>query len=123
MASSSCWARCWPGAVASLVAGHPALGFLAALVVAPLVVGALALVAERLVLRRLNYNPEATIVATIGLLYIIQQLALTFYGPEARPVAAPFNFRILLPWFGYSGYKLFVVAASIAAAARRSGAC
>ncbi len=100
--------------VASLVAGHPALGFLAALVISPLIVGAVALVSERLVLRKLAYNPESTIVATIGLLYIIQQAALTFYGPEARPVAAPFNYRILLPWFGYSGYKLSVVAASAA---------
>jgi len=100
--------------VASLVTGHPALGFLVALVVSPLVVGAVALAAERLVLRRLDYNPEATIVATIGLLYLIQQAALTLYGPEARPVTAPFNFRILLPWFGYSGYKLSVVATSAA---------
>ncbi|HWK67712.1 MAG TPA: branched-chain amino acid ABC transporter permease [Rhizobiaceae bacterium] len=98
--------------VSSLVTGHPALGFLAALVVSPLIVGAIALVAERLVLRRLNYDPEATIVATIGLLYIIQQLALTFYGPDARPVEAPFSYRILFPWFGYSGYKLSVVATS-----------
>jgi branched-chain amino acid transport system permease protein len=99
--------------VSSLLGGHPAIGFLAALVISPLVVGAIALVAERLVLRRLDYNPEATIVATIGLLYIIQQLALSFYGPDARPVAAPFNYRIALPWFGYSGYKLSIVAASI----------
>ena len=99
-------------AISTAISGHPALGFLAALVLAPLVVGAVALVAERLVLRRLNYNPEGTIVATIGMLYIIQQLALTFYGPEARPVEAPFSYRILLPWFGYSGYKLSVVAAS-----------
>ena len=77
--------------VASLVTGHPALGFLAALVVSPLIVGAIALVGERLVLKRLDYNPESTIVATIGMLYIFQQLALTFYGPEARPVEAPFN--------------------------------
>lgn len=99
--------------VASLVSGHPALGFLAALVVAPLMVSGVALISERLVLRRLDYNPEATIVATIGMLYIIQQLALTFYGPEARPVEAPFNWRIQLPWFGYSGYKLSIIAASI----------
>ncbi|MEP9397765.1 branched-chain amino acid ABC transporter permease [Mesorhizobium sp. KR2-14] len=98
---------------ASLVSGHPAVGFLLALVVSPLIVGAIALVAERLVLRRLNYDPEATIVATIGLLYIIQQLALTFYGPQARPVAAPFTYRVLFPWFGYSGYKLSIIAASI----------
>jgi len=100
--------------VSTMLGGHPAIGFVAALVISPLVVGAFALVAERLVLRRLNYTPEATIVATIGMLYVIQQLALTFYGPEARPVEAPFSYRILLPWFGYSGYKLAVVAASIA---------
>jgi branched-chain amino acid transport system permease protein len=99
---------------ASLVSGSPALGFLLALVLSPLVVGAVALLCERAVLRRVNYDPEATIVATIGLLYIIQQLALTFYGPDARPVPAPINFRIQFPWFGYSGYKLVVVAASVA---------
>lgn len=100
-------------AVSTAFAGHPAIGFTAALLVAPLVVGAVAVLAERLVLRRLNYDPEATIVATIGLLYIIQQLALTFYGADARPVQAPFNIRIQLPWFGYSGYKLFVIAAAV----------
>ncbi|MCG7507899.1 branched-chain amino acid ABC transporter permease [Mesorhizobium retamae] len=99
-------------AVATTLGAHPAIGFVAALVVAPLVVGAIALLSERLVLRRLNYDPEATIVATIGLLYIIQQLALSLYGPEARPVTPPFNYRVLLPWFGYSGYKLSIIAAS-----------
>ena len=99
--------------VSSLVSGNPAIGFLLALIISPLIVGAVALVSERLVLRRLDYKPEATIVATIGLLYIIQQLVLTFYGPEARPVVAPFDFRIRLPWFGYSSYKLAVIAASI----------
>jgi branched-chain amino acid transport system permease protein len=98
---------------ASLVSGSPAVGFLLALVLSPLVVGAVAALCERTVLRRINYDPEATIVATIGLLYIIQQLALSFYGPDARPVPAPFNYRIQLPWFGYSGYKLFVILASL----------
>ena len=100
-------------AVTTAIGGHPALGFLAALVVAPLLVGAVALASERLVLRRLHYEPEATIVATIGLLYILQQVALTFYGPDARPVVAPFTWRVALPWFGYSGYKLAVIGFSI----------
>lgn len=99
-------------AVATALGAHPAIGFVTALIVAPLVVGAIALLSERLVLRRLNYDPEATIVATIGLLYIIQQLALSFYGPEARPVTPPFSYRVLLPWFGYSGYKLSIIAGS-----------
>lgn len=95
------------------ISGNAALGFVLAMIGSPLIVGAIALLSERLVLRRLNYDPEATIVATIGMLYIIQQLALSFYGPEARPVTAPVNFRIQFPWFGYSGYKLLVVGVSI----------
>lgn len=97
----------------SFITGHPALGFALAMIGSPLIVGVIALLSERLVLRRLHYDPEATIVATVGLLYIIQQLALSFYGPEARPVTAPLNFRIQFPWFGYAGYKLLVVGVSI----------
>ncbi len=98
--------------LSKLVPGHPLIGFLIALAGAPIAVGAIAYLTERLVLRRLNYNPESTIVATIGLLFILQQLALSIFGADAKPVAAPFTYRIVFPWFGYSGYKLFVVAAS-----------
>ncbi|MDH5454203.1 MAG: branched-chain amino acid ABC transporter permease [Paracoccaceae bacterium] len=98
--------------VSQWVPGPAPLAFAVALVVCPLVVGAIAALADMLVLKRLNYEPEATIVATIGLLYILQQAALSFYGPDARPVPAPFSFRIQLPWFGYSGYKLAVIVAA-----------
>ncbi len=98
--------------VTNWVGGPNWIGFVAALIAAPLSVGAVAAVADRLVLKRLHYEPEATIVATIGLLYILQQAALTFYGPDARPVEPPFSFRIQFPWFGYSGYKLAVVVAA-----------
>jgi branched-chain amino acid transport system permease protein len=95
--------------VADLTPGPPWAGFAAALVLSPLLVAAIAALADTLVLKRLNYDPEATIVATIGLLYILQQSVLSLYGPDARPVVAPFDFTIRLPWFGYSGYKLAVV--------------
>ena len=96
------------------MAGPPWLAFSVALLVCPLIVATVAVLADMLVLKRLNYQPEATIVATIGLLYILQQAALSFFGPDARPVAAPFSFRVQLPWFGYSGYKLCVVLAALA---------
>lgn len=94
------------------VPGPPALGFAVALAACPLLVAGLAALADVVVLKRLDHEPEATIVATIGLLYILQQAALTLYGPEARPVPAPFEWRLQLPWFGWSGYKLFVIAAA-----------
>ncbi len=95
--------------VSQWVPGPAGLSFAVALIVCPLIVGAIAALADTVVLKRLNYEPEATIVATIGLLYILEQAALSFFGPDARPVPAPLNFRIQLPWFGYSGYKLAVV--------------
>ncbi len=100
--------------VAQAVPGPPWVAFLAALAVAPLAVGALAALADQTVLKRLGYEPEATIVATIGLSYILQQAALSFFGPDARPVEAPFVWRIQFPWFGYSGYKIAVVVAAVA---------
>ena len=104
--------------VAWFVAGHvpgpPVLGWIAALLAAPLVVGALAALVDVSVLKRLDYEPEAVIVATIGVLYMLEQTALLTFGPDARPVAAPFELRLQLPWFGYSGYKLFVVLAAAA---------
>ena len=54
-------------AIASLVPDHPALGFALALLIAPALVGALAIAADRGILRRIGYGPRATIVATIRL--------------------------------------------------------
>ncbi len=115
--------------VATLIGQDPVLGFFAALLVAPLIAGFIAVVTNWLVLKRINYDPEATIVATIGLLYILQQSVLMTFGPDARPVEAPFNSRIALPWFenteagwelyypwglSTTSYKLFVIVAAIA---------
>lgn len=115
--------------VATALGGHPALGFVMALIIAPLLVGIGAAIADLTVLKRLDYDPEATIVATIGLLYVLQQAALMGYGPEARPVEPPFNHRIALPWFEWgeagfalyypwglstTSYKLFIIFAALA---------
>ncbi|MDH3263939.1 MAG: branched-chain amino acid ABC transporter permease [Paracoccaceae bacterium] len=115
--------------VASGVGGAGATAFVAALVVAPVAVGLLAAAADVTVLKRIGYDPERTIVATIGLLYILQQLTLMTFGPDARPVAPPFNARIALPWVEWAeagpalywpwglsvtAYKLFVIGAAVA---------
>ena len=99
--------------VSSFVLGNPALGFLVALLVAPLITGIIAMFSDWLILKHLKYDPEATIIATIGILYIIQQAALMTFGPDARPVEQPFNIRLDLYWFGFSAYKFFVIFASI----------
>lgn len=114
--------------VSTAIGGHPMLSFVAALIFAPLLVGIIAAAADYLILKHIKYDPDRTIVATIGLLYIFQQGTLMTFGPDARPVEAPFNHRLALPWFeiGESGpqifwpwglsttsYKLFVIVAAI----------
>ena len=90
----------------------PLWGFLLALVVSPALVGSIAIFSDRFILRKVKYHPESTIVATIGVLYVIQSVTLMVFGPEARAVEAPLYFRIQFPWFGYSGYKLIVAGMS-----------
>ena len=116
--------------VASWLGGNPVVGFVAALIIAPLLVGVLAVACDWLILRRLDYDPERTIVATIGMLYVIQQVTLMTYGPDAHPVTPPFNHRLAIPWVAFTdaglevyfpwglsttSYKLFVVLAAIVA--------
>jgi len=99
--------------VSNFLMGNPALGFLLALLIVPLVVGIIAMFSDLLILRHLKYDPEVTIIATIGILYIIQQFALMTFGPDARPVEQPFNIRLDLYWFGFSAYKFFVIFSAI----------
>jgi len=99
--------------ISNFVLGNPALGFLLALLIVPLVVGIIAMFSDLLILRHLKYDPEVTIIATIGILYIIQQFALMTFGPDARPVEQPFNIRLDLFWFGFSAYKFFVIFSAI----------
>jgi len=102
------------GAVSAWYVTSTTSSFGLALIAAPVFVAAVAVLVNWVILRPIRYEPQATIVATIGLLYIIQQVVLSIYGPYARTVAPPFYFRIDFPWFGYSGYKLAV--AGLAAA-------
>lgn len=114
--------------VSTMIGGHAAFGFLATLLIVPVLVGCIAVGVDQLILKRIEYDVDRTIVATIGVLYIVQQSTLMLYGPEARPVAPPFNTRLALPWFEYGAegfqliwpwglsvttYKLFVIIAAI----------
>jgi len=95
--------------VATTLGGSAALGFVAALVVAPSVVGGLAALTALTPLKRIAYDHERTLLVPIALHYVIQQVALMTDGPTARPAEPPFNTRIALPWFAWGevGFALY----------------
>ena len=91
--------------VMSVIGGQGIVSFALALLLTPLLIGVLAVLADRLILKRINYDPQRTIIATIGLLYSIQQLTLMGFGATPRAVPPPFNSRIEIPWIQWRGIE------------------
>lgn len=82
--------------------------FLLSLIISPLTIAGLALIANYVLLKPLNYRTEPTIIATIGMLYVIQQSILFMFGPTSKAVSPPFNYSIELGLFSYPAYQVVV---------------
>ena len=89
------------------------LSFWLACVVAPLVVAALGMALERTVLRPVEGAPERTIIATLGLSFILMQTVLLIYGGSAYNVPSPISGVFKLPLIAYSKYRLVAAIMSI----------
>jgi len=93
--------------------------FWLALVLAPLIVGAVAWLAEPGVRRLYDLPASFQILATLGLALIIQEVVILIFDPVGKNVAAPALLRgaVILGDFAYPKYRLFVIgiAAVIAA--------
>jgi branched-chain amino acid transport system permease protein len=77
-----------------------------ALLIAPLILGIVALPTERYVLRPFEQKPLNTLIATLGLSFIIQQLVLMTWGGRPRRVLAPVEFTVDLFGVVFPGYRL-----------------
>jgi branched-chain amino acid transport system permease protein len=86
--------------------------FWLSLVVVPVVVGALAWIVEKLVLRHIYAQQhEFHILATVGLALVIQECAILVWGPLGDNVAVPDALNGVVIWgsFVYPKYRLFVI--------------
>jgi branched-chain amino acid transport system permease protein len=81
--------------------------FWLAFLAAPLVVGILALPVERWVMRPFEGKPLVTMVGTIGLSFILQQVALIVFGGNPKLVAYPISGAVNLFGVIYPAYRLF----------------
>jgi len=102
------------GALVSWVLVSAGLGYGSALIVAPLVVSGMAVLLNMLILQRFGHEPGPTMLATFGILLIIQQAGLAILGPAPRAISPPFNPPVEVGGFSYSGFKLFIGLASLA---------
>ena len=94
--------------------------FLVALVVAPIVVGLLALALDRSVLRRVHRAGHLDqVLLTFGLALVIADVVRWSWGADIRSVPSPLELRGAVPLFdaAFPRYRLFVIAAGLLLAA------
>ena len=94
------------------------LGFVGALVIAPVLVAMIGMAIETTLLRRLyNRDPILTLLFTFGLAIVVEQSIRLIWGATGLPFAIPDFLRgeLLLGDFIYSYYRLFVFALVVVA--------
>jgi branched-chain amino acid transport system permease protein len=98
----------------------PYLGFWGALIAGPLLAGAIGLVVERVVIRPVykRVDPIYSLLLTFGLALIIEDMTRTIWGPQGLPLEVPdvINSPVSDVYFFITGYRLFVIGITAAAA-------
>lgn len=89
--------------------------FWLALVLTPIIVGALGLVLERSVLRPIEDKAILTIIATFGLSLVFQQSVLATFGGAPQRIPPPFHAVINVYGYGYDVFRIFVAGCSAVA--------
>lgn len=101
------------GAYTTVKAAHAGVNiWVAMLVVAPLVVGLIGLVVERLIIRFLYGRMVDTMLATWGLSLLFIGLITTIYGATTESIATPLG-AFAIGAFKYSWYKVFLIVISL----------
>ncbi|MBN4667097.1 branched-chain amino acid ABC transporter permease [Pandoraea nosoerga] len=96
------------------------LSFWLALIVCPIVVGAIAWIAEKVLLSHIYEKAhEFHILVTVGLALVVQELVIIVWGPLGDNVAVPETLDGVVMWgsFIYPKYRLFLIGFTAAFAA------
>ena len=99
---------------------QPYLGFWGALVAGPVLAGGIGLIVERVLIRPIysRADPLYSLLLTFGLALIIEDMTRTIWGPQGLPLEIPdiINSPVSTEYFFITGYRLFVVGITAAAA-------
>jgi branched-chain amino acid transport system permease protein len=89
--------------------------FAAAVLIAPVAVGALSMAMERVVLRPIENEKVLTIIATTGVMLVLQHSVLATFGGAVQRVPSPVPGAVKILGIHYPIYRLAVAAISVAA--------
>ena len=98
----------------------PYLGYWGAFIVAPILVGALGLIVEQTMIKRVYARPHVySLLLTFGISFVIQDMCRTIWGVNGLPLSIPnaLNSPLSNQFFFVTGYRIFLVAVVIVAVA------
>ena len=98
----------------------PYLGYWGAFIVAPILVGALGLIVEQTMIKRVYARPHVySLLLTFGISFVIQDMCRTIWGVNGLPLSIPnaLNSPLSNQFFFLTGYRIFLVAVVIVAVA------
>ncbi|MCD6567616.1 MAG: branched-chain amino acid ABC transporter permease [Dehalococcoidia bacterium] len=101
------------GAVLALYVLEWTGNFWLSIIIVPVVIGLLCVPTERFVLRPFEGRPAVTMIATVGIAYIIQQVVLATFGGMHEKMPNPWPVVINLFDVGYSGYRVLIAVISV----------
>jgi branched-chain amino acid transport system permease protein len=93
----------------------PLLGnFWLALIVVPVIIALIAAPIERFILRPYEGYHAVTMIATVGISFILQQISLAWYGGIPKKMVDPWPVAFHFLGVDYPGYRLLIAAISVA---------
>lgn len=101
------------GAVLSLYVMEWLGNFWLALFIVPPAIGLICIPLERFVLRPFEGRPAVTMIATVGVGYIIQQTVLGTYGGIPKTIPDPWPMVVNFLGVGYPGYRILIACISV----------
>jgi len=101
------------GAVLSFYVVGLSGSFWLSILLVPILVALVAAPTERYVLRTFEGHPSVTMIATVGISFILQQGVLATYGGIPKKIMNPWPVSIHLLGVDYPGYRLLVAALSL----------
>lgn len=102
------------GAYSAIIATNNGINiFVSILIIAPLVVGIIGIIVERLIIRHLYGRIIDTMLATWGLSLLFIGLVTTFIGNTTAGISSPLG-PVTIGETNVSGYKFFIIGVAIA---------
>ncbi|MBU2549350.1 MAG: branched-chain amino acid ABC transporter permease [Proteobacteria bacterium] len=95
------------------IAGSPALQYILAIILTVILVGILGVLVERFIFRKIHENHTNTIIAALGIVFILQASALVTFGSRDKAVASPFSGMISLGGISLSEERIAAIICAV----------